>query len=53
MVKTFLNEAASKLEEQRKMIIKERIKLRDTLKDKHSNICIHDSDEHDENIKLF
>lgn len=40
-------------EEQRKMIIKERIKLRDTIEDKHSNIFIYDSDEHDENIKLF
>jgi hypothetical protein len=49
-------EARSKAREehqkQRKLIIKERIKLHDSLKDKHGNIFIHDIEDHDEN-KLF
>lgn len=39
-------------QKQRKIIIKERIERHDSLKDKHSNIFIHEMDDHNDN-KLF
>lgn len=48
-----MKEARKEHEEKRKYFIKERIKLQDSLKNKHGNIFIYDSDEHDSDVKLF